>query len=533
VRAVFRSRHWIWALALTGGALFATLIPSVELLEQWGYQLALWLGPKVAAAAPLLPAPHTTAPLPDWSLEAQRSALLGLGLSLAVMPNWLRGRAGLLLSAVLAVALVNAGLVALLTRGLWLPVAVPAAFLLAAHTLLFLNFRAESAFRGLRRELTGARVQLGTNLQNQGQLDAALEQFRSCDASGELCEPLYQLGLEFERRRQFAKALNAYEELQQCAPVYRDADQRRTHLDTVVAHLPGGAPAAGSGATGTVVVDNPGLEKPTLGRYRLERELGRGAMGVVYLGSDPKIDRPVAIKTLALTEEFEGKALAEARQRFLREAAAVGRLDHPNIVAVHDVGEEHDLAYIAMDYVAGQSLDTWIEPGRLLPVREVLEICAQVAEALDYAHRRKVVHRDIKPGNIIYDRDAGTAKVSDFGVASLLDDSKTRTGTVLGSPSYMSPEQVMGRKLDGRSDLFSLGATLYQLLTGRLPFVGDSLANLTYRITHERQTSISKLRRGLPACATRVVNRALQKESDKRFASGKDMAEALRRCRGR
>lgn len=466
--------------------------------------------------------------VPQWFNSAQRGALLALGFLLMFLPTRLRGRLGLLVSTLLAAVALNVGLVSLLTDGLWLPVITPALFLVAAHLLLALHHGLDVAVLRVRREALDAHRQLGLNLHDQGRLDAAFEAFRKCGDAA-VAEPLYQLGLEYERRRQFAKALAVYEELAELDPGYRDSGERRVHLEAVVAHLPGAVSGPAPGSS-TVILDNPGVEKPTLGRYRLERQLGRGAMGAVYLGEDPKIGRPVAVKTLALTDEFEGAALEEARERFRREAEAAGRLEHPNIVRVYDVGEEHDLAYIAMDYAEGSSLEAWVEPERLLPVDEVLEVCAGVAEALDYAHRRKVVHRDIKPGNIIYDRDSGAVKVTDFGVASLADERKTRTGTVLGSPSYMSPEQVTGKRLDGRSDLFSLGVTLYQLLTGRLPFSGDSLANLTYRITQEKHTPLGKVRRGLPGCASRIVNKALQKDAQRRFANGAEMAEALRRC---
>ena len=281
----------------------------------------------------------------------------------------------------------------------------------------------------------------------------------------------------------------------------------------------------------TVLMDASSIERPTLSHYRLEHELGKGAMAVVYLALDLNLGRHVALKTLSLNEEFEGDALEEAEQRFAREAEAAARLNHPNIVTIFEAGKDHDLAYIAMDYVEGESLECFTDEDALLPVREVLEIGAQVAEALDYAHENHIVHRDVKPSNIIYVRDTGTVKVTDFGIAHLTNDSQTRTGAVLGTPSYMSPEQAAGQKVDGRTDLFSLGVTVYQLLSGRLPFVGDSLANLIYRIATEKPQGIRKLRPGLNGNLSRVINRALQKDPEKRFSTGKAMAEALLKCR--
>ena len=176
-------------------------------------------------------------------------------------------------------------------------------------------------------------------------------------------------------------------------------------------------------------------------------------MGVVYLGKDPKIGRVVAIKTMALSQEFEGDELTDARERFFREAETAGRLQHQNIVTIFDAGEEHDLAYIAMEFLKGKDLADVTKDGHLLPVSRVLSIVARVAEALAYAHSQNVVHRDIKPANIMYDPDTDTVKVTDFGIARITDSSKTKTGMVLGTPSFMSPEQIAGKKVDGRSDL--------------------------------------------------------------------------------
>jgi len=256
-------------------------------------------------------------------------------------------------------------------------------------------------------------------------------------------------------------------------------------------------------------------------------------MGMVYLGHDPKIGRTVAIKTLMLSQEFEGDKLVEVKERFFREAETAGRLNHPNIVTIFDVGEDQDMSYIAMDYLKGIDLLGYSKQDTLLPAMEVMNVIMKVADALDYAHLQKVVHRDIKPANIIYDKDTGVLKVTDFGVACLTDTSKTKTGTILGSPSYMSPEQLAGKRVDGRSDLFSLGVTMYQLLTGELPFVGESLASLMYKIANEKHPDIRMFNPELPACVAKIINKALHKDIERRFQSGEQMLSALRRCKGR
>jgi serine/threonine-protein kinase len=238
----------------------------------------------------------------------------------------------------------------------------------------------------------------------------------------------------------------------------------------------------------------------------------------------------VAIKTVNLAGDFEESQIQEAKERFFREAKAAGRLNHPHIVTIFDMGEEDDLAYIAMDYLDGVNLATYANPERLLDVAEVLDIGAQVADSLDYAHKQNVVHRDIKPANIIYDKNKHSAVVTDFGIASLTDSTQTKTGIILGTPSYMSPEQIAGKKIDGRSDLFSLGVTLYQLISGVLPFEGDSMAALMFKITNEKHASIRRVRSDLPACVGTIMNKALQKDAEARYATGADMAKDLRKC---
>jgi serine/threonine-protein kinase len=265
-----------------------------------------------------------------------------------------------------------------------------------------------------------------------------------------------------------------------------------------------------------------------LGRYQVEKELGKGAMGVVYLGKDPKIGRVVAIKTMALSQEFDGDELVDARERFFREAETAGRLQHQNIVTIFDAGEEHDLAYIAMEFLKGKDLVSFCKDGNLLAVPQVLSVIGRVAEALAYAHRQNVVHRDIKPANIMFDQASDTVKVTDFGIARITDSSKTKTGLVLGTPSFMSPEQIAGKKVDGRSDLYSLGVMLYQMLTGVLPFRGDSMAELMYKIANEPAPDIRLVRKDLPTKLAGIVALALDKRVELRYQTGDQLASDLR-----
>ncbi len=296
------------------------------------------------------------------------------------------------------------------------------------------------------------------------------------------------------------------------------------------APVPARAPSSVSASAPAGPTTQPGGRAPpaTLGRYRIESEIGRGSMGAVYLGHDPQIGRRVAIKTLALSREFHGDKLVEARARFFREAETAGRLQHPDIVTIFDAGEAGELAWIAMEYIKGHDLQRYTVSRRLLPLAQLLPIVARVADALAYAHRQGIVHRDIKPANVMVDLDTGLVKVTDFGVARIADTSSTRTGLVLGTPSFMSPEQMAGRPTDGRSDLYSLGVMLFQLLSGELPHQGDSMAKLMYQIANEPAPELRTLRPDLPSALADIVTLALEKRVEVRYADGQQMAADLR-----
>ena len=278
-------------------------------------------------------------------------------------------------------------------------------------------------------------------------------------------------------------------------------------------------------ATPTISNCTPGM----LGRYKVLKELGRGAMGLVYLGKDPTIQRFVAIKTMQLNRIDHADKLQDVKARFFREAESNGRLSHPNIVTIYDAGEEDDLGYIAMELIEGTPLTRWAREPHLLPVNEVLLTVATVADALDYAHQQGIVHRDIKPANIMLTKDR-MVKVMDFGIAKMASSSKTETNIVLGTPTYMSPEQIAGKKVDGRSDIFSLGIVLFELLTGQLPFTADNLSAMLFSIAHHPHPAIQTLRPSLSAAVQEIVDRALQKDLPNRYRRAEDFAHELRAC---
>jgi eukaryotic-like serine/threonine-protein kinase len=377
---------------------------------------------------------------------------------------------------------------------------------------------------------------------------------------------LYALGTQLEQRGRGVQATAVYRHLARIDNTYRDVGARLRRLMDVeraaakarpaatgtlsrpLAQAPAprkaspatspataGPATAGPAATtgGNAPATASAGELRRLGRYQLEREIGRGAMGVVYLGRDTAINRLVAIKAIPLASEFSESELTEARSRFFREAETAGRLNHPNIVTIYDVGEEHGLAYIAMEYLKGRHLSDYATSDNLLEPRKVLELMGRTAQALGFAHKQQVVHRDIKPANIMYDPNADVLKITDFGIARLTGTGTTRTGIVLGTPSFMSPEQLEGRTVTGHSDLFSLGVSLFQLLTGHLPFTADSMTGLMQQIAESPHPPLRSYRPDLPACVESIIDRALAKTPEARFESGAQMAAALEDCRSR
>ena len=408
---------------------------------------------------------------PAWGVWASLGIFLLMALYITLLLPRLSAGKGALLTLALLVALLGAHFQMMLVSGMWIQLSWAASLLVIGHLLLTTK-RFLVTERGKEKsdlESGESNRMLALAFQGQGQLDLAFDKFRKCPMDEGLMENMYNLALDYERKRQFNKAEAVFQYLIGFNPKFRDLTTRlkvaRQMSETIM--LAGGR---GQSATGTLMLNDAVLEKPMLGRYQIEKELGKGAMGVVYQGRDPKINRVVAIKTMALAQEFDEDELADVKLRFFREAETAGRLNHPNIVTMYDAGEEQDLAYIAMEFLKGHDLVPHTKPAALLPLPVTLSIIARVADALDYAHAQQVVHRDIKPANIMYEPASDQVKVTDFGIARITDSSRTKTGMVLGTPSYMSPEQLAGKKIDGRSDIFSLGVTLYQMSAGQLPF---------------------------------------------------------------
>jgi serine/threonine-protein kinase len=265
----------------------------------------------------------------------------------------------------------------------------------------------------------------------------------------------------------------------------------------------------------------------TIGHFRVTGRLGGGGMGVVCSAEDLRLGRTVALKLLPDSVAGDARML----ERFHREARAASSLNHSNICTIYESGEDGGRVFLAMELVEGETLRARVA-GRPLATESLLDIALQVAEALAAAHARGIVHRDVKPANVMYEPESDTVKVTDFGIARITDSSKTKTGMVLGTPSYMSPEQLAGKKIDGRSDLFSLAVSLYQLLCGHLPFDGESMAQLMFKIANEPAPDILQYNPRLPPALVAILDRAMAKEVEARFQTGEELAQALRACLG-
>jgi len=436
-----------------------------------------------------------------WVAALLLAAPFALASSLARIPAF-----GLLSAATLALPALSA--VLFYGFALWLPIAGPAAWLLLSGALLVVrrtkppskaSFSNDDALAAARRAADG------------GRLKEAWALYRQLPASPPLFPEMYDLACALAAHGGPDEAADLFHRIAQVDGGFRDVARRLVRAD----HVP--------------TTDDVRMP-PTIGRYELLEPIGRGATGNVYLGRDPLINRILALKAIDLAVGYDGAGMESTAESFLREATIAGSLSHPNIVTIFDVGEADGLAYIAMEYVRGHHLSEFSSPDRLLPVDTVLDLIARAAEALDYAHRRSVVHRDIKPANIMYDSLSNNLKITDFGIAKLIDANRTRTGIVLGTPAFMSPEQLEGKNVNGHTDLFALGVSLYQLLTGQLPFRGASMTSLMFVIANEPHPSVTSIRPDLPAWLDELMDRALAKDPADRFESAAAMAAALRRA---
>ena len=467
---------------------------------------------------------------PAWAQKAELATLLFVGLFIALVLPRLKAFFGSLISFLLLAGIGGAGTYAFMTYGYWIKIFYPLSLLTAGYIIITSK---RFLITEKKKELVEAGAietnkMLGLSFQGQGMLDMAFEKFRKCPVDEQMKELLYNLGLDFERKRQFNKAAAAYEYIMKFDAKYKGIDERIKQLKAASegAVFGGLGQKKGSGE-GTVILEGTQqATSPTLGRYQIAKELGRGAMGTVYLGKDPKINRQVAIKTVRFDDDVDEASMKATKERFFREAESAGNLNHPNIIKIFDAGEDNEISYIAMELLEGEDLKKFTEKANLLPIRTVVEYCIKIADALDFAHAQGVIHRDIKPANIMLLKD-GTLRITDFGIARITASSKTQTGTVLGTPSYMSPEQLAGKKVDGRSDLFSFGVMLYELLTGIKPFAGESIAELLFKISNDKQPNAKTINPAIPEQLAGIIDKLLEKNPDQRYQRGSEVSKDL------
>jgi serine/threonine-protein kinase len=461
---------------------------------------------------------------PGWTFGLEAVVILYFGIFVSFVLPRVRTRMGLLMIALSLVPWCGMAVLLFFRSGVWLMAASPSVFLLFGYALS--TARHYSRRRAAQEESFESNKELGLTFQGQGMFDLAFEKFMKCPVNDpSVKELLYNLGLDFERKRMPSKAVTVYQYIRR-AGKFKDIDERIAGYEGagLSAMFSPGGPKHDS-----TIALNGGGTFPTLGRYEVLEEIGRGAMGTVYRGRDPKINRDVAIKTLPFEGIEEGE-LGEVKKRFFQEAEAAGKLAHPNIMTIHDAGEEHDLAFIAMELLKGRTLSEHCSRESLLAVDEALRVVSAVATALDYAHQNGVVHRDIKPSNIML-LESGDVKVTDFGIARIVASSQTYTGMILGTPYYMSPEQVAGGSVEGPSDLFSLGIVFYELLVGDKPFQGESIAAVMHNISKGSYLPLRKAASRMPKCCEHIVEKLLSRSLRRRYKRGKVVVEDIEQCR--
>ena len=425
----------------------------------------------------------------------------------------------------LCFAVIMVGVMSFITVNIWFK----SVYIFSALIILFFDMTIRDLIASQKmmsiqsEEFKESSRMLGLSFQSQGLLDLAFEKFRKCDLDNSMKDVIYNLGLDYERKRMVNKAISVYEYIAEKDTNFRDLKTRVPKLRAAI----GAIDEKKAKKDEKILVVNDLEIKPTVGRYEIIKEIGQGAMGVVYEAKDPKINRSIAIKTIRFSDEFKDDKIREIKERFFKEAEIAGKLSHPSIVSIFDAGEDYDLTYLAMEYLEGSDLRGFCKKGSLQPLRKVLYIVSEVALALDHAHNMGVIHRDIKPGNIMLLKN-GKVKVTDFGIAKAISTSETKSGIVLGTPNYMSPEQINGQQIDGRSDIFSLGVVFFELLTGEVPFHGKNITSLLYQITQVKHPEVRTINSKVPKVCAQIIDKSLEKNPENRFQNGTEMAKYLK-----
>jgi serine/threonine-protein kinase len=455
---------------------------------------------------------------PAWGVMFELAAIVLIGLIVTFVLPRLKAMVAGTTFVVLVAALLGSTVFLFVSQGLWIQTTYPLIELILGYigVVSLSYFVTEAKKDKVEGESAETNRMLGLSFQSQGMLDMAFDKFRRVPVDAEMKDTLYHLALDYERKRQFNKAAAVYAYIEESDSKFKDVVERKAKLIQASETMVFGDSLMGLGTNGEGLLSTGTDTRPTLGRYEILKQLGKGAMGVVYLGQDPRINRTTAIKTFRFSDDFKPEEIENLKEKFFREAESAGTLSHPNIVTIYDAGDEQDLAYIAMEYLEGDNLEKFTAAGHLLPMRKVIDYVADIADGLDYAHQQGIVHRDIKPANIMLLKN-GVIKITDFGIARITATSQTQTGVVKGTPYYMSPEQFSGAKVDGRSDIFSLGTMLFQLLTGELPFYADSPPALMHKIMQEPHPNPRSLNPRIVKPLVTIINKALEKDRDKRY----------------
>ncbi|UCD90285.1 MAG: CHASE2 domain-containing protein [Desulfobacterales bacterium] len=467
---------------------------------------------------------------PSWDFIFKLAMILALGLMITfILPRLKALFSGLLFVGILFL-LTGGATYFFVSKGLWVQVTYPIIELILGYigVVSIKYFVTETSKEKVEGESAETNRMLGLSFQSQGMLDMAFDKFRRVPVNDEMKDVLYNLALDYERKRQYNKAASVFGYIETHDSKFKDVSERKKKLihtsETMV---------FGDGLLRPPAIDDTLLAtgtdtRPTLGRYEVIKQLGKGAMGIVYLGQDPRINRTTAIKTVRFADEFEPEEAEKMKETFFREAESAGTLSHPNIVTIYDAGDEQDLAYIAMELLEGDSMDKFVKKDNLLPMRKVIDHVADITNALDYAHQKGIVHRDIKPANIML-LNTGEVKITDFGIARITATSQTQTGIVKGTPFYMSPEQFAGEKVDGRSDIFSVGVMLFQLLTGELPFSGDNPMALMNQIMNVSHPDPRKYNPKIVKPLVTIINKSMAKERANRYQQAIHMSTHLKK----
>ncbi len=466
---------------------------------------------------------------PAWGSFIELFLILFLGIIITFVFPKIKAITSSLTFIIILSSLLFGATYLFISDGLWIQITYPVTLLVTGYIgiISIRFFLTEAGKEKVEGESAETNRMLGVSFQEQGMLDMAFDKFRRVPMDDQMLDILYNLAQDYERKRQLNKAASVYSYMTEYKSDYKDINDRKSKLMQASETMVFGDGFLGGGSSDKDISATNTGTRPTLGRYEIIKQLGKGAMGIVYLGKDPRINRTTAIKTIRFTDDFAPEDAEKMKETFFREAESAGTLSHPNIVTIYDAGNEQDIAFIAMEYLEGSDFDEFTKPDNLLPMRKVIDYVADIADGLGYAHDKGIVHRDIKPANIMLLK-SGVVKITDFGIARITATSQTMTGVIKGTPHYMSPEQFSGKKVDGRSDIFSLGTMLFRLLTGQLPFSGDNPATLMHKILNEKQPDPRTINPKIVKPLVAIMNKALEKDRNIRYQTGTAMAANLR-----